>query len=626
MTAIVPFCDPEDDEPDPPGAGWLAKRAELPTPKRVIRTLRWWCTRGLLHLLALALKSPYLALRELWPITRGAARVTSAWVAWCSARSHKEGLKDATDATQKGIEKYESRKEGRRRLTFLVLLLLLGLGLWAYFTKPQALILAAIVLVGVLDAVGRRGLDRDPVIVFPVVALTADAPLSMLRAELQRVLEIDGFDPATTVVGMPVPVRNGWQVPYHAGSPIEDVNLRQIERSLQWRRNGVTQVVNKDNAAQGELWISLTDPLAQVLDSPEIPPGSIYDLLGLGQCANGAEWVESFLRAHFLLVGASRSGKSSLFWQIIYVLRKCTEVELDAIDLTNGPCFSACRRAFRKRAFDEKAAKEVLTDAVKLIKERVAELSRLAEDDETPDEFDENHQPTREQPQRVILIDEGARVTENKELLPLVEYILRYGAKAAVVIGFASQGGGNDDFGSSIVRGQIMLKIMMACSRMDVLSVFGKDARDAGYRPDLLEPAQGDEVRDAGKAFVQSAASATPEMRRAYRLTQADVRRRDREMGVRVEVGIIDAAEVPTILVDVEQAFAMADNPDRMPTAELLNRLAEYGHELDGRALATLLRPLKLTPGNERWRPSPGAEPVRGYYLSDIQTALRRYG
>lgn len=625
MTAVVPYQPPED-EPDPPGAGWLAERAALPSPERIVRTLKWWCTRGLLHLGALALKAPYLALRELRPIFRGLGRVTGAWVTWCSAKEHKQGLKDATDATQKGIEKYESRKEGRRRLTFLVILLLFGLGLWAYFTAPQALILAGLVAAGALDAVGRRGLDRDPVIVFPTTALTADAPLSMLRAELQRVLEIDGFDPTTTTVGMPIPIKNGWRVPYHAGAPIEDVNLRQIERSLQWRRNGVTQVRNVDNAALGELWISLCDPLAEVLDSPELAPQSIYDLLGLGRCANGAEWVESFLRAHFLLVGASRSGKSSLFWQIIKVLRKCREVELDAIDLTNGPCFSACRRAFRKRAVDEKGAKEILTDAIALIKQRVAELSRLAEDDDTPDDFDENFQPTPEAPQRVVLIDEGARVTENKELLPLVEYVLRYGAKAAVVIGFASQGGGNDDFGSSIVRGQIMLKILMACSRMDVLAVLGKDARDAGYRPDLLEPAQGDEVRDAGKAFVQSAASATPEMRRAYRLTAADTRRLDREMGQRQDVGVLDAAEVPTLLVDVEQAFAMAGNPDRMATAELLIRLSEYGHELDGRQLAGLLRPLKLTPGNERWRPTPGADAVRGYYLSDVQAALRRYG
>ena len=624
MTAVVPYQPPED-EPDPPGAGWLVERSALPSPERVVRTVKWWCTRGALHLAALALKTPYLALRELWPIFRGLGRVTSLWVEWCSARSHKQGLKEATDATQKGIEKYESRKEGRRRLTLLAGLTLFGLGLWAYLANPLILLLAGFAVVGMLDAVGRRGLDRDPVIVFPTTSLTADAPLSMLRAELQRVLEIDGFDPTTTTVGMPIPIKNGWRVPYHAGSPIEDVNLRQIERSLQWRRNGVSQVRNVDNAALGELWISLVDPLAEVLASPELPPQSIYDLLGLGRCANGGEWVESFLRAHFLLVGASRSGKSSLFWQIIKVLRMCREVELDSIDLTNGPCFSACRRAFRKRAVDEKGAREILTEAITLIKSRVAELSRLAEDDDTPDDFEENFQPTPEQPQRIILIDEGARVTENPALLPLVEYILRYGAKAAVVLGFASQGGGNDDFGSSIVRNQIMLKIMMACSRMDVLQVFGKDARDAGYRPDLLEPAQGEEVRDAGKAFVQSAASSTPEMRRAFRLTQADVRRLDREMGQRVDVGVIEATEVPTILVDVEQAFAMADNPEQMPTKELLALLTEYGHQLDGRQLAEALAPSKLRP-NARWRPTPGAESVRGYALADVRAALGRYG
>lgn len=625
MTAVLPYLPPED-EPDPAGAGWLAERAALPEVRYLVRTVKWWSTKGLLHLLALTLKAPYLALRELRPIFRGLNRARGGWVGWVCARDNGQRLSGADDKTSKTVEKYETRKEGRRRLSLLAVSVLSGLSLWAYLTNPLILLLAGGLFLIAMDAVGRAGLERDPIIVFPTTALTVDAPLSMLRAELQRVLEMEGFDPTSTVVGMPMPIKNGWRVPYHAAAPLEDTNLRQLERSLQWRRNGVTQVRDPDNAALGELWITLTDPLADVLPSPELPAQSIFNLLGLGRCANGAEWVESFLRAHFLLVGASRSGKSSLFWQIIKVLRKCLEVEMDSIDLTDGPCFSACRRAFRKRATDEKGAKEILTEAVTLIKDRVRELSRLAEDDDTPDEFDENHQPTPEQPQRVILIDEGARVTENKELLPLVEYILRYGAKAAVVLGFASQGGGNDDFGSSIVRGQIMLKIMMACSRMDVLSVFGKDARDCGYRPDLLEPAQGEEIRDAGKAFVQSATSGTPEMRRAYRLTQADVRRLDRELGQRPDVGVIEAAEVPTILVDVEQAFSMSGNPDRMPTAELLVRLSEYGHEVDGRQLATLLRPLKLTPGNERWRPSPGAEPVRGYYLSDIQAALRRYG
>lgn len=624
MTAVVPYLPPED-EPDPPGAGWLAKRAELPSPERIARTLKWWSTKGLLHLLALAFKSPYLLIRELRPIGRGINRVRAGWVGWVCARDNGARLSGADDKTSKTVEKHETRKEGRRRLSLLAALMLSGLGLWAYLANPLILALVGGVFLIAMDAVGRSGLERDPIVVFPTTALTADAPLSMLRAELQRVLEMDGFDPDTTVIGMPVPIKNGWRVPFHAALPLEDPNLRQIERSLQWRRNGVTQVVDPDNAALGELWISLKDPLAEVLDSPELPPQSIYDLLGLGRCANGAEWVESFLRAHFLLVGASRSGKSSLFWQIIKVLRKCREVEMDAIDLTNGPCFSACRRAFRKRAVEEKGAKEILTDAIALIKSRVAELSRLAEDDDTPDDFDENFQPTPEAPQRVILIDEGARVTENKELLPLVEYVLRYGAKAAVVLGFASQGGGNDDFGSSIVRGQIMLKILMACSRMDVLSVLGKDARDAGYRPDLLEPAQGDEIRDAGKAFVQSAASATPEMRRAYRLTAADTRRLDREMGQRAAIGVLDAVELPTILVDVEQAFAMADNPEQMPTAELLTRLTEYGHELDGRQLAAELAPCKLRP-NARWRPTPGAESVRGYLLADVRAALGRYG
>lgn len=629
MTSVVPWVDGHDEPQRLPSAArnWLVERGSLPSPTHLKHSAKWWLTYGLKHLVALGLKTPYLLLLELLPICRGLGRVVSGWVQWCAVSHYTESIAVADGSDRaKHSERLEKTRSGRRKLSLGALLLLGGGAWWAAVAQPWGLVLAGVILVVAFDCVGRSGREKtEAPIIFPRSHLAEGMPLSSLRAELQRILEFEGFDPDSTVVDLPMPVRNGWRVPYHSRAAIEDTHLRLVEPALQIRRNGITQVKDPGNSALGELWITLTDPLAEVVPSPELPAQSIYQLLPLGVNANGGEWSEAFLRAHFLCVGASRSGKSSLFWQIIYVLRKCLEVELDAIDLTDGPCFSACRRAFRRRATDEDGAKRILTEAVTLIMTRVRELSRLAEDDDTPDEFEENHQPTPEHPQRVILIDEGARVTENKELLPLVEYILRYGAKAAVVLGIAGQGGGLDDFGSSIVRGQIMLKIMMACSRGDVLSIYGKDARDSGYRPDLLEPAQGNEIRDAGKAYVQSATSATPEMRRAYRLEQADVRRRDRELGSRAEAerNVIEAAEVPTILVDVEKVFSDAGNLERIPTAELLAALQGVGHELDARELAEQLRPVKLTPG-ARWRPTAGADPVRGYYLVDVQAALER--
>jgi hypothetical protein len=630
MTSVIPWVGAADEDPEEPsrlpGAArnWLVAKGSLPSPVHLKHSVKWWLTYGLKHLVALGLKTPYLLLLELLPIFRGVGRVVSGWVRWCAASHYTDAIAVAEGSDRaKHAERLEKTRSGRRKLTLAAVLALGGTVWWAAVAQPLWLILAGFALVVVFDFVGRAGREKSEApIIFPRSHLAEGMPLSSLRAELQRILEFEGFDPDSTVVDLPMPVRNGWRVPYHSRAAVDDAHLRLIEPALQIRRNGITQVKDPGNSALGELWITLADPLADVIPSPELSPLSVYGLLPLGVNANGGEWVEAFLRAHFLVVGASRSGKSSLFWQIIYVLRKCAEVELDAIDLTDGPCFSACRRAFRRRATDEDGAKRILTEAVALIKQRVGELSRLAEDDDTPDEFDENHQPSREHPQRVVLIDEGARVTENKELLPLVEYILRYGAKAAVVLGIAGQGGGLDDFGSSIVRGQIMLKIMMACSRGDVLSIFGKDARDSGYRPDLLEPAQGDEIRDAGKAFVQSATSSSPEMRRAYRLEQADVRRRDRQLGARAEtyVDAIEAAEVPAALTLLETVFA-EHSADRIPSAMVLKFAMDHGDQWTDMALADALRPHGVETHKARTELAEGRS-VMCYYRTELQAAL----
>lgn len=630
MTAVVPWLDGHGEPERLPSAArnWLTEKGSLPSPTHVKHSVRWWLTYGAKHLVALGLKAPYLLLLEVLPICRGLGRFVLGWVSWCAVSHYAEATKVAEGSDRaKHAEKLEKARSSRRKLSFIALLLLGGGTWWATVAQPWGLVLAGVVLVVVFDCVGRAGREKaESPIVFPRSHLAEGMPLSSLRAELQRILEFEGFDPDSTVVDLPMPVRNGWRVPYHSRQAVEDTHLRLVEPALQIRRNGITQVKDAGNSALGELWITLTDPLAEVVPSPELPPQSVYQLLPLGVNANGGEWVEAFLRAHFLVVGASRSGKSSLFWQIIYVLRRCAEVEMDSIDFTGGPCFSACHRAFRRRATEEEGAKRILNEAVALIKQRVSELSRLAEDDDTPDEFDENHQPTVELPQRVILIDEGARVTESKDLLPLVEYILRYGAKAAVVLGIAGQGGGLDDFGSSIVRGQIMLKIMMACSRGDVLSIYGKDARDSGYRPDLLEPAQGNEIRDAGKAYVQSATSSTPEMRRAYRLEQADVRRRDRELGTRsaTYADAVDAAEVPPILAAVEKVFADEGNPEWIATVDLLPRIQSFGFpDLTENGLSDGLPVDKNQPGSRKRRA--GEKNVRqGYLLVSIREAMNR--
>jgi hypothetical protein len=633
---ILPFPsdDSEPDEQQPGGElavphearpgwlrGWLERQPPLPSLTRVKQRTHWWVFEGSVKIGHFLLRSPWLALKEAVPILRGLGRLLGGyarWVAvanWADTVSAAEGTARANHA--RDVEKMRSN---RRRLTLVVVVVMAGGTWWAVAEHPGYVVLTGVGVACVCDVAGRRGskqVQKAPVM--PRSPLTEGTSLSSLRTELQQQLETEGFDHEELVIDMPMPVRNGWRVAYHSRQAIEDTHLRALERALQIRRNGITQLREPGNAARGELWITLKDPLAELIPSPDLPEQSIYNLLPLGKNANGGNWEELFLRTHFSVTGASQSGKSSLFWQIIYVLRRCPEVELDAIDLTDGPCFSACRRAFRRRATDETGAAQILEEAIALIKKRAGELSRLAEDDDTPDEYEEKHAPTREHPQRIVLIDEGARVTENEHLLPLVEYVLRYGAKTAVTLGLAGQGGTLDDFGSSIVRSMMMMKIMLACSSQDVLSVYGKDARDEGYRPDLLEVTQGSNVRDAGKAFVKSAVSQTVEMRRAYRLEQSDVRRRDRELGARVrpeaDDGVIDATEVPPILAAAERAFHDAGTPEWMATSKLLAAIRSEFPRLNETTLAAAIK----KPGT---RSRPGGRQLRGYLYASIQSAM----
>lgn len=583
------------------------------TPTRVVATSKWWARHGGKALLTLTTHSPIIVARELGPILRGLVRVVKAFAEWLTCAKYEGAIRDAEPKDRHKAQKdAEDRKKGRRLAAAAGFAVLGGGTWWLIAAQPLWAIAAGLVAVAALDLIGRAGrAPQDKPVILPTGPITEGVPLSSLRAEVAKSLEEQGLEAA---VVMPAPVAHGWTIPYHSRQAIEDEHLRALERELQIRPRSITQIRAADNAARGELRVMLSDPLAAVIESPEYPAGSlsIYRPLQLGVSADHEPWCESFLRTHFSLIGASQSGKSSCLWEIVYLLRLCPEVELDGIDLTDGPAFSACRRAFRRRATDKDGAQKVLADAVKLIKQRAAELSRLAEADDTPDDYDEKHQPTAAEPQRTVLIDEFAQVSADEDLLPLVEYILRYGAKCAVNLGIAGQGTSVDDFGKSVIRGQIMLKILFACARQDVLTLFGKDARDQGFRPDLLEVSNGDDPRDAGKCFVQSARSKTPMMRRAHRLEQAEVRRRDRMLGGRnAQAGSVEAVEVPHVLAVLERAVG---GREHVPTAEVLDAL---GEEWNAKRLSLALAEYHLGPDQH-----PRTK-ARGYWRQDIEKAIR---
>lgn len=586
----------------------------LPTPRQAARSTSWWAVHGGKAAALLAAHAPLLVLRELRPILRGTATAAAAWARWvrCAALADAITAAEGNDRA-KAAERLEIRRSARAKLSATLALLLVAAAGWLVTARPVWAAVAAVAAVGVLDLVGRRRrpVGEVPAPVLPTGPIAEGVPLSTLRAEIESSLCVQGFDPAAIVVAQPQVVDGkGWRIPFSSRHPLDDEHLRQVERDLQIRRGAITAVAERGNAARGWLEVMLVDPLTDVVEAPDPGPVlSIFDRLPLGVLASGQVWQESFLRVHGAVIGASQSGKSSCLWQIVDVLRRCPEVELDGVDLTDGPAFSACRRAFRRRAVDEETAARVLSEAVALIRQRAAELSRLAEADDTPDDYDEKWHPDPEGPQRVVLVDEFARLAETPELLKQVEYILRYGAKCAVTLILAGQGATLADFGTSTVRAQVMLKILFACARRDVLDLLGKDARDAGWRPDLLEPANGADIQDAGKCYAMSASSRSPEPRRAYRLEQAEVRRRDRQLGRRAH-GAVDAVEVPPLLALLER---LGQGRDLVPTGEVL---AELGDGWSARRVASELRKWVRPAQHPRTK-------ERGYWSAEVAAAIR---
>lgn len=609
----------------------------MPSRRALAQSAGWWGR----HLAMVLPWLPWIALKELRPILRAVGDLLSRWSVWAGAVDKHQYAKMAEGNTAAKLGTAATKAAtGRKLISLAVFLTVAGTVVWLWAAYPMVVIAVGIVAAAGLDWHGRRlAITPDaPAVVLPTGPIIEGIPVSSLRASIDESFTNQGH--ADTTVATPQVTEHGWQVHYHATQPLDDDHLRQLERDLNIRRGGVTQIKDAGQAARGVLTLSLRDPLELVVFSPDPGELTIHQPLPLGEIGSQRVWFEHFLRTHFVLVGRSQSGKSSLLWQITDVLRRCPEQELDAIDLTDGPAFGASRRAFRKRAFTEDDAHQILDEAIALCKRRNAELKRLAEADDTPDDYEEKWYPTAAEPQRTILIDEFARIAATKDskddngktvpfgetLIGKVEYVLRYGAKAGVTIGMAGQGGTLDDFGTTIVKDMAMLVILFACGRADVIWMFGKDARDNGYRPDLLEPANGSEINDAGKCFAMSATSRSPEPRRAYRLDQSEMRRRDRVLGSRepTQPDFVDAVEIPAELAAVERVFLTSGTPERMATAELLAGLAEVGLALDAAQLAEKLRPAHLRPSEKRWSPTPGANPVRGYLWADVQAAIRR--
>jgi hypothetical protein len=629
----------------PPLPGVLARAADhhVPTRERAVAVARVYVPPMLRAGAWSPLTLPVWLLRQCWYILRGLAAVMAARRDWIRQPERRAGLRvEGIDPTKREELRrdIEDRGAGRNRTwTLGVTVLTAGYAaLWVWFPLPAAAVtLAALVR---LDLLGRAPTGDEPAPEQPLRSSPVRAGVS-LGALGAQIVEAGLALDVEIAVKRPRPFLRGegFDVEVQTQDPLDGRTLRAFERRLQVPERSISVLVDSHDSSVRTMRITLTDPLADMpgRTDPEFDSLSVREPADCGLDDTGRPYRERFERSHVQIIGESGSGKSSALWRFLRLVASWYDATADGIDLTRGPAFSALRGVLDRRAFTYEDALDVLRDRKREAEARIARLGEIADsDDEQYDDADENHVPTADEPQRFIVIDEfhsfvtasaaqAARDGDKSspgEGVELVEWFLRYSRKAAVNLVLSGQGSKATDFGTSTVRDLITIVILFACGPQDVLRTLGKDARDAGWRPDLLQPAQGQNIRDAGKCYTQSAENDDPHRRRWFRYSLGEVRRFAREY--RRFIGDdstgMQAAEtavvVPEVLAVIER-LCVEHGVDRVPSELVATALG---------TTATLAAEQAREHGvsTRRLNSTLAGKSVRCYTLADARDAIRK--
>jgi hypothetical protein len=635
-------------EPEPASrARDLVKRVArpLPGPKRMGRVTLWWT----LHLAMVLPWLPKLAFQELWPIGRGVRIVCSGWANWVQATRRHEYAKEAEGNTK---TKYGTAAEktavARKWGSAAFAAILAGVGVWLWNTHPGYLLVAGILALAGLDLLGRADTPVQKSAPAMPRVLSENVPLRQVEASVLAALEREGFPEGSVRVAEPMwwdETRRQYEISLSLADQLRPEHLRAVERAIGARDHAIRNLAT-DTATVRRLVIVVGDPLAALSERPFIPTGtrSIVQPVELGESMTEVPFALPSAGVHWRVVAGTGGGKTKwVLRSTIDAESACHDVVLGGIDITNGPELALWRGVIQHRGFTVEEADAVLDIALAEIDRRSKILAAIAEDDDPDNDVDEWHSGLG--PYFDIFVDEFSQLAEydgtgakkyEPNLLGKCELIVRTGRKHGVSLKMFTQRTGNDDFGSTTMSSQCGVSICGPCDPADTVRMFGVERRDAGYTPHLLSPGVEGDIRDAGKVFIDSPMHRTPDIYRAYAPgTTAEVKRRARQRmddglptldsGPEIEVGTVEAVEVPPILAAVEDAFHAAGNPDRMATTiELLPRLREAGFDLDENRLAAELRPTGLRSAKNRWTPPGGGNPVRGYLRGDVETAIRR--
>lgn len=395
----------------------------------------------------------------------------------------------------------------------------------------------------------------------------------------------------------------GWEVTVRLakGKPADIVTKApDLETPLDLPENGLHCQPVRQSRGQVVLRLVQSDPFDKMPAAPERKPNShrMKDRQVIAYRMDGQKFDPSLLGVHVIVVAGSGGGKSVILRALADTLTACSDVLVGDLD-PGGNGLAPLAEAVGVRAIGDDnmgQIEKILEQALKIAKARPSLFAKYG--------MKENWEPSPERPAIVLFIDEYPQLSDRAKELAVK--ILQTGRKSRVQLVLATQEVNKDTIGAAIAD-TIALKIVGPCRRQDVVQVFGGGAGDEGWRPDRLDPAegnaQGDDLRDASQAYIRGGGSREPLKHKFLFLEGKEGNRRARERAAagrpQVDAESLAAAgldffgateadrlrtDLPKIVMMVRGAFAAADDPSFLSTLTIWEYLA--GHDPDNWALA----------------------------------------
>jgi S-DNA-T family DNA segregation ATPase FtsK/SpoIIIE len=390
----------------------------------------------------------------------------------------------------------------------------------------------------------------------------------------------------------------GWEVTVHLlkGKPADIVTkAADLETPLDLPENGLLPQPVRESRGRVILRLVQSDPFAKMPGAPERKPNSrrMRDKQVLAHRMDGKTFEASLLGVHAIVVASSGGGKSVMLRTMADALTACSDVLVGDLD-PGGNGLDPLAEALGVRAIGDDnmgQIEAILDQALRIAKARPALFSKLG--------MKANWEPSPERPAIVLFIDEYPQLSDRAKELAVK--ILQVGRKSRVQLVLATQEATKDAIGKAIAD-SIALKIVGPCRHQDIVQVFGAGAGGEGWRPDRLDPAEGnavgDDLRDASQAYIRGCGSREPLKHKFLFLDEQDGMRRARERAAAgrptVDAESLAAAgldhfgateadrlrsDLPKIVMMARGAFAAADDPKFLSTLAIWEYLAAHDPE-----------------------------------------------